>query len=369
MKCAAIISEYNPFHNGHKYQLDLLKSEGFDVIFAVMSGSVVQRGETAIFDKYTRAAAAVASGVDFVVELPAPFSGMSAEYFAEAGTFAAESLGADVLSFGSECGDLDMLAVHASKTRIASPDTGAAKAEYGETGFSSNDILAVEYIRAIKRNRYRLEPLPHKRTGDSFDCEECLSDMPSATALRRLISEGKRAVLWRYMPKEAYSVIEKAQLCPSDTANARFYSALRTALCFKDVDELSTFCCLGGGLASRMRKAAEKASTLEEFYSLAATKVYTNARIRRASVFAVCGISASAADSSPEYLSLLAANKRGRQYISENKSGIPILTTVREKSVYASFEYEKRFDILHSSVRSVGSQALYYLRSPIILQI
>ena len=119
MKCAAIISEYNPFHNGHKYQIDMLRSLGYDVIIAVMSGSVVQRGEIALTDKFSRARAAVTCGADLVCELPAPFSCTSGEFFARAGVIAADALMADVLSFGSECGDIDLLSDHASERRIA----------------------------------------------------------------------------------------------------------------------------------------------------------------------------------------------------------------------------------------------------------
>ena len=101
MKTAAIISEYNPFHLGHKYQTDKLREDGFDVIIAIMSGSIVQRGELACADKCVRACAAVRCGVDIVIELPPAAACSSAEYFARGGVFAADKLKADVLSFGS----------------------------------------------------------------------------------------------------------------------------------------------------------------------------------------------------------------------------------------------------------------------------
>ena len=109
MRTVGIICEYNPFHLGHKKQIDTLRSMGYGCVICAMSGNYTQRGEFTVFDKYTRAEAAVFSGADIVVELPFPFSSLSAEGFASAGVHILASLGADAISFGSECGDISRL--------------------------------------------------------------------------------------------------------------------------------------------------------------------------------------------------------------------------------------------------------------------
>ena len=369
MKCAAIISEYNPFHNGHKYQVDLLREQGFDVIVAVMSGSIVQRGEIAFVDKFARARAAVLCGVDLVCELPAPFSCTSGEYFARAGAIAADALGADVLSFGSECGDLELLSSHASVRRVARPGEGAARAELSETLFSSNDMLAIEYLRAIKEIGSGMQPITHKRQGGAYNSEDTDTEFSSATAIRKAFFDSSADAVLSHMPGQALEVIDDglSRVCSMQDSNSIFSAILLTCLRMSDIDELSSYAFMNGGLASRMKKAAERAENAEELYRLAATKVYTNSRIRRAAVNTVCRIPDSIRRSSPEYLTLLCANERGREYLASCSTSLPVLTTVRQKKEYASFEYEKRFDMLFSAVRKYTGGVKLYTAPPIML--
>ena len=124
---------------------------------------------------------------------------------------------------------------------------------------------------------------------------------------------------------------------------------------------------MNGGLASRMKKAAERARCADELYALAATKVYTNSRIRRAALCTVCRIPDAVRRSSPEYLSLLCANGKGREFLSRRSSAIPVLTTVREKKAYASFEYEMRLDSLFETVRKFDGGKRLYTFPPVML--
>lgn len=353
MKCAAIISEYNPFHNGHMYQVDLLREQGFDVIVAVMSGSVVQRGEIAIVDKFTRAKAAVLCGVDLVCELPAPFSCTSGEYFARAGVIAADALGADALSFGSECGDIELLSAHASQRRVARACVGAAYAELSGTAFSSNDMLAIEYLRTINALGSKMLPITHKRIGGAYNSEGADTAFSSATAIRRAVADGRIGLLYSQMPERSLAAMNEglSTACSLSLSESMFSAILLNALRVSDARELSSYAFMNGGLASRMKKAADKASSAEELYKITATKVYTNSRIRRAALNTVCRIPDSVRGSSPEYLSLLCANERGREYLSSVNTALPVLTTVRAKREFASYEYEKRFDMLFELVR------------------
>ena len=369
MKCAAIISEYNPFHNGHKYQIDLLRSLGYDVIIAVMSGSAVQRGEVALTDKFSRAKAAVLCGADLICELPAPFSCASGEYFARAGVIAADALMADALSFGSECGDIDMISDHAREKRIAPPSVGAAAAELSGTRFGSNDILAIEYVRAIDRIGSKMMPLTHKRIGGAYNSEADCGSFSSATSIRKAVADGHIGAIKERMPADSFEVIRQglADTCDVEQSNRIFSAMLLCELRMSDVNTLSSYAFMNGGLASRMKKAAEKAESAEELYALAATKVYTNSRIRRAALCTVCKIPDSIRRSSPEYLSLLCANERGREYLSSISPLLPVLTTVREKRRFDSFEYEKRLDMLFELVRGYSGGARIYTKPPIML--
>lgn len=372
MKTAAIICEYNPYHSGHKYQMDRLREDGYDNIIAVMSGSVVQRGEIACADKYTRARAAVECGADIVVELPCPYSCSSAEYFAYGGVFAADALGADVLSFGSECGDIDSLSRHAQRRRTALPGEGAASAELSGTEFLSNDILGIEYIRAVKRIDSRMLPITHKRLGGAYRSEEADVEHPSASAIRRLITSGDIDAVERIMPREAYRVLEKSfDMADAARRDLILFSMIAARFTFTDEKELSRAAFLSGGLAERMKNAAQSAVSLEDFYAKCATKVYTDGRIRRASICGLCGIDSEALKRAPEYLTLLAASRRGREYLSKARLSIEVCTTVRQKKKYPSFEYEKRFDTLYSAVtagESGGEREIFFNRSPYISQ-
>ena len=371
MKTAAIISEYNPFHFGHKYQIDKLKADGFELVIAIMSGNIVQRGELACADKYARARAAICCGVDVVAELPAPFSCASAEYFAYAGVLAAEAFGADVLSFGSECGDLSALEAHSCLQRNAEPGSGAARTELCGTEFMSNDILGIEYIRAIKKQRARIIPLTHKREGGGYLSDDCDVRYPSASAIRKLLSDRDLERISSCMPAEAFTALASS-LSDFDAEGRKktLFDMLMPKLIYTPSDRLSELAFLSGGLAQRIKKAAEHAVDLDDFYRLAATKVYTNGRIRRASLCALCEIEADAIKTPPEYLSLLGVSARGREYISSLKSEIEICTTMRQKKKYASFEYEKRFDGLYSLIRlkESGKRENYSLTPPYIHQ-
>ncbi len=366
MKIAAIISEYNPFHKGHKYQIDLLRSQGFDIIFSVMSGSFVQRGEPAIYDKFTRAEAALAEGIDFAVELPAPFSMMPAEYFAMAGVIVAKALGATHLSFGSECGDIEKLKQHAEREHFAEAGEGAAYAEFSGTSFSSNDILGIEYIRAIRRYAPEIQPVTHKRIGENY-LSEALGEISSATAIRKLIYEGDTHRLPEFVPSGALSVYDGYFVASKLTTDVKLFTAIKSALLFKDSETLSSCFGMGGGLCGRLRKTAERATSLADYYALGATKVYTNARIRRASLFSVLGIFDSVKNSNPEYISLLGAGERGRAYLSSFEPSLPVLTTFKEKSKFVSFEYEKKFDMLYEIIVYRNNSTPIYLSSPRIV--
>lgn len=208
MKAVGLVTEYNPFHNGHLYHLNkAMEITEADISVAVMSGDFVQRGEPAVLDKYTRTSMALNSGVNLVVELPVNYAVSSAESFATGALKVLDHIKADSIAFGSESGDIeglselahilcdneDMLYKEISKYTANGISYAAARQktvekltdkDTAEMLTSSNNILAVEYLKAIIKNKYAIKPYTIKRQGDSYNDTDIRSEYASATALR-----------------------------------------------------------------------------------------------------------------------------------------------------------------------------------------
>ena len=208
MKAVGLVTEYNPFHNGHLYHLNkAMELTGADISVAVMSGDFVQRGEPAVLDKYTRTSMALNSGVNLVIELPVNYAVSSAESFAAGALKVLDYIKADSIAFGSESGDIERLSKLAhilcdnedtlykeiSKYTANGISYAAARQKVVEKLTdkdtaamltSSNNILAVEYLKAIIKNNYAIKPYTVQRQGDSYNDTDIRSEYASATALR-----------------------------------------------------------------------------------------------------------------------------------------------------------------------------------------
>ena len=214
MKAVGLVTEYNPFHNGHLYHLNkAMELTGADISVAVMSGDFVQRGEPAVLDKYTRTSMALNSGVNLVVELPVNYAVSSAESFAAGALKVLDYVKADSIAFGSESGDIERLSKLAhilcdnedtlykeiSKYTANGISYAAARQKVVEKLTdkdtaamltSSNNILAVEYLKAIIKNNYAIKPYTVQRQGDSYNDTDIRSEYASATALRENLKNG-----------------------------------------------------------------------------------------------------------------------------------------------------------------------------------
>ena len=214
MKAVGLVTEYNPFHNGHLYHLNkAMELTGADISVAVMSGDFVQRGEPAVLDKYTRTSMALNSGVNLVVELPVNYAVSSAESFAAGALKVLDYIKADSIAFGSESGDIERLSKLAhilcdnedtlykeiSKYTANGISYAAARQKVVEKLTdkdtaamltSSNNILAVEYLKAIIKNNYAIKPYTVQRQGDSYNDTDIRSEYASATALRENLKNG-----------------------------------------------------------------------------------------------------------------------------------------------------------------------------------
>lgn len=362
MKTAAIICEYNPFHYGHKYQLDKTREMGATHIVAVMSGNFTQRGDIAIFDKYARAQTALENGADLVLELPTRFSLSAAEGFARGAVSIIEALGCvDVLSFGSECGDIAALkeAAGAAEYAINTDDfrermrRGASfpsaladtvKQYYTpdvyEVLSSPNNTLAVEYIKALDDIGSAIQPVTIQRSGAAHDSDE-EAQFASASLIRKKILGG-----------EDYSAFAPVTDQPS-TDIRRLETAILASLRNMRLSDFECVYDCAQGLSERLYKAVRKACSLDELYFLTKTKRYTLARIRRAVLCSFLGIDKQTLTEPIAYIRVLGMNQRGREILSAAQCGLPIDTSLKSLSkqsreAHRQAAAEERFGDIYS---------------------
>ncbi len=344
-----VICELNPLHNGHAYLLSEARRLAGDggCVICVMSGRSTQRGELAIAEPYARAQTALIAGADLVVELPFPWSSGSAEAFAWGGVSILSQMECEHLIFGSECGDLSLMTraakhisssefaeVYASLCRdgmgTATAYTQALKALDGnlpEHFPSSNDLLGIAYLAAMQNLNANMMPHTVRRLGQNYS-DELLTDTayPSATALRRLISEAScdpvclSSILDGTMPTEALELL--LQEISEDRAPVSMQPLYRYAhMYFRTTPANPTLKIAeaGGGLTNHLRKCALASSTVEDFLATAETKQYTKARLRRAMLFSVLNVTEDDLRALPSYACVLAASRNGRTFLAVRK--------------------------------------------------
>lgn len=346
MKHVGIICEYNPLHRGHAYLLGQVREA--ETVVCLMSGNFTQRGEAAILPPVPRAAMAIAAGADLVLELPFPQSAASARYFATAGVRGLSALGVDTLAFGSEGGALAPLQAAADRAPERdfgkkSPDgcekSGIAAAYFAALGepLASNDILAVEYLRAIRVEQLPLSPLPVRRLGAGYRETVWENDsFSSATAIRHALAAGEDVTA--LFPPESVGIFNEAVAGAGLAETQRLGSAMLARLralsaeSGQTVAENANIAETGGGLLQRLIKASFEADDYESLCRAAATKRYTDGRIRRALLYLLAGVTEADLHATPAYLRLLAANEKGRAFLAktEKTRTVPVVTKQSE---------------------------------------
>ena len=349
MNIAGIVCEYNPFHSGHLHQLaETRRALGADTLtVCVMSGDFVQRGEAAVFSKFARAEAACRAGADLVLELPLPWCLSSAEGFAMGAVSLLAAVGCTQLSFGSESGDVETLQTLARE--ILAPDTQREIAallqrlpelsyamarervlteKLGECGSllsQPNNILAVEYLKAIYKKTYPITPVTVKRIGSGHD-KAGEQGPKSASELRGLMETG--ADISEYIPEAALSVYRRERAAGRGRDKAVLETALLSRLRMLDRNVYESLPDGGDGAGARLWKAVREESTLEDIAQAASTKRYPLARMRRMLLCAALGVSAEYTKTLPPYARVLAADSAGCAYLREidGKSAVPVLT-------------------------------------------
>ena len=391
-RAVAIICEYNPYHAGHAHQLAAARRDtGASVVIAVMSEHATQRGELAIADGYVRAEAAARCGADIVVGLPFPYSCASAEFFASAGVTIASALGADALHFGSECGDID--ALRRTAARLSSPlfieQLTAFQSAHPALGImecreqvyracyeealpcGSNDLLGLAYLTAIERQGLSMTALTCQRRGQSYNDASApdASRYPSASALRALWTKASVESLRRHLPSPALAVLEDAVARgTAPILDERIGNALIAHFRTACPAALAQCAELEGGLAARLIEAARNATDLTSLHEAAATRRYTNARIRRALLYGLCDGRESDVRTPPAYVRLLAATRAGCAYLAAIRKSctLPILTKPSDlpsgEAAARQRAIEQRFEAYLTLAYPTPQPAAYLLR-------
>ena len=391
-KTVGIICEYNPFHSGHRYQIEEMRRLGFDRVVCVMSGNTVQRGEFAVADKYARAEMAVKGGADLVLELPCPYSASSAEFFALAGVRILDSAEVDAICFGSECGDMEKLQkaadicdsdtfVEIYKNNI-SAGIGSVKAYFEayksisgeELPGGANDILGISYLRALKKENSKIEPIALKRKGSGYR-EESISNMdehPSATMLRKYLCEnGADDKFKEIVPKETLEALASAN-APVRMSNLD--GAIIAHLRLVDSARLEGIADVGGGLGEKILSSSHDVTTYEELVSAVSGKNYTEARVRRAILNILLGVTLDDLKAYPAYTTVLGFNEKGKEILSSlrKKDKIPFLTKPSDSSAFGDCasrqrELDRRADSLFTlALPNKTSSGEYMKKRPFI---
>ena len=369
MNISATVCEFNPYHNGHQYLAEYAKKQGADYFIGIMSGNVVQRGEFAIADKFTRAKAAVSSGMDMIIELPCIYSLASAERFAYGAVKTLDMCNCiDKLYFGAECADVEVLRNTAGA--VSSVGVNDRIKELSASGYSHpralhtavtelfgdrydeiltkpNNTLAVEYLRTIGLLKSRIEPIAVQRIGTCHDSPETYGKYSSASFARECILTNKDDY-HRFVPKQSADILDesiRAGECPASIKhNERgFLQALRRL----SPIEWSNIPYVSEGLENRLYRAVRECNSLDEITDRIKCKRYTFARISRILMCAYSGITKESANLDPQYIRVLAMNKRGTDILrTMNKNAYlqVIVSPARDISILSE-DGKKMFEL------------------------
>lgn len=354
-KILGIVTEYNPFHNGHLYHLEASKRQtGAETVVAVMSGHFTQRGEPAIADPWTRAAWAVNSGVDLVIELPTLFATASAGYFAYGAVYLLNALGCvDGLCFGSESGDLVRLTQLQQQLKTAETDLNAQLKEQAHRSYSrqrsdllndflspellqlnqANDILGLAYLDALALLKSSIEPSTIQRIVAGYHDESLSSEIASATAIRKALALGTDfdELVHTLPPATAEGLNSRLASLGSIGPNLDLWQEwVLFSLRQKPLDQLLAVHDMADGLAQRMKQLALESQDYHTFEAQLKTKIYTNGRLKRVMAKMLLGIDKSDLlndfGTNPAHIRILAFNDKGRKLLNEAKPHLPVIT-------------------------------------------
>lgn len=390
-KVLGIIAEYNPFHNGHLYHIKKsIEETGASSVICVMSGNFVQRGNTSIVDKWTKTKMALANGVDLVLELPTIYSVSSAENFAEGAIRLLDSLKiVDTISFGMEAKDIASLnnianvlytepkeyttiLEHELRKGVSFPKARENAVmmylndikQYANILTGSNNILAIEYLKAIKKLKSKLNPIGIRREKVLYNDEIIIDDFASATAIRKMIATGQFSDIQKVMPKSSYALLaDELRKGHYVLDLSKFQKEIIYNLRKMSVEEIAQLVDVSEGLENAIKNAANSSNNLVDFVNIVKSKRYTQTRIQRILIYALLEITNSkmlAFKKAVPYARVLGFNENGKQLISQiakkNKK-VQIVTSVKKYMDESKNKVLKEMletDILATNVYTLG---------------
>lgn len=360
MKIIGIIAEYNPFHNGHKYQIDKIREKYEDALIIICtSSSFTQRGDISILNKWEKTKCALNNGANIVLELPYIYSTQSSDTFAKYALKILNELKIDKLCFGSEDNDIDKL-YKVADTQINNKQFDTKVKEHLDNGINyptalnnalkeliqieitkPNDLLGVSYIKEILKNKYNIKPFTIKRTNDYHDIENN-SDIVSASNIRERLLNNED--ISSKVPQDVYEILKNKKM------ENKYFEYLK----YKIISEkdLNKFLDVDEGLHTRIKDQIQKSNNLEELIQNIKTKRYTYNKISRMLNHILCSLTKEENNIQElEYIRILGFDSKGKEYLSKIKKDIktPILNKYDTKK-YKTLEIEKRVTDIYSLI-------------------
>jgi predicted nucleotidyltransferase len=351
MRTIGLITEYNPFHNGHLHHLrESRQAADAEVAVALMSGHFLQRGEPALVDKWARTEMALAAGVDVVVELPFPWACNSAPHFATGAIRALDALGGiDALCFGSEAGELgslaacaDLLLRHeaelgrrtasllragqtypAARAQVLGELAGAAAA--ADLLGTPNNILGIEYLKALRQAGSPIRPLTIPRIGAGFHDVEAVGAVASATGIRRRLAEGGEVA--PLLPEPVHAILQQA-LAAGRTIDEEILHRLLLARIGRGAASLAALYQVEEGIENRLVAAADTSRSYRDLVDAVKARHLTRTRIQRLLCYILNEVEREEMEaflaSGPLYLHLLGCTGRGRAFLAGNRKRLSL---------------------------------------------
>ena len=359
MNVIGLVVEYNPFHNGHLYQINEIKKRFKDsIIIAVSSSSFTQRGELSIINKFDKTKIAINNGIDIFIELPYIYSTQSSDIFAEYSLKILNNFNIDYLVFGTERDNIDDL-ISSANTQINNKEfdllvkenmskginyptalNNALKALNQSVIDSPNDLLALSYIKQILINNYSFKPINIKRTNNYHDINSN-DDIVSATNIRNKLLNN--IDIKNMVPKDTYKLLTKK--------DNKYFEYLK----YKIISEnnLEKYLDVDEGLNIRIKKALEKSNSLEELIQNIKTKRYTYNKIYRMLCHILCSFTKEENNSLKEleYIRILGFTNKGQEYLNKIKKDVKInILNKYDTNKYKTLDIEKRVSNIYSII-------------------
>lgn len=354
-----IIAEYNPFHNGHMYHLQKAKEQsGAQYCICVMSGNFVQRGNTSIVNKWKKAEMALLNGVDLVIELPTIYSVASAEGFSLGAIKLLNNLKiVDAISFGTETSDFAALnnissIVNEEPMKYKSILNSELKKglsfpkarenalmlylndnkRYDNILNTPNNILAIEYLKALKKIKSTIQPIPVKREKVYYNDNVIVDEFASATAIRKLLKNEEFSEIRKVVPKSTYQILKKETELGNVVLDlSRYEKEIIYNLRRMTVSEIAELPDINEGLEHSLKNAANYSNDITNLINIVKTKRYTVTRIQRILICALLGITkrdVGMAKKTEPYIRVLGFNEKGKELISRINKQNPKATVI-----------------------------------------